>query len=108
MNDVCETITIEESSGNVFADLGCKDAEQKQAKANIAINIRRAINDHKLTQSEAARRLGIDQPTISRLLKGQLKGFSTDRLLKFLTALDQDVTITIRPSNDHGRISVVA
>lgn len=105
---------IEHSTGNVFADLECENAEEKLAKADIAISIGRAIRELGLTQAEAAKRLGIDQPGVSKLLKGQLRGFSTERLLKFLTALDKDVVITIRPakhkSSTHprGRVSVVS
>ena len=115
MKKARETIVVEDSSGNVFADLQCKDAEDRLAKADIAISIGRAIKELRLTQAEAARTLGIDQPGVSKLLKGQLRGFSTDRLFKFLTALDRDVVITIKPAANRGahrracgKISVVA
>jgi predicted XRE-type DNA-binding protein len=115
MEKVRKTIIVEESSGNVFADLQCKDAEDRLAKADIAISIGRTIKELGLTQAEAAKTLGVDQPGVSKLLKGQLRGFSTDRLFKFLTALNQDVVITIRPAASRnprhhagGRISVVA
>jgi predicted XRE-type DNA-binding protein len=115
MEEVREAIRIEDSSGNVFADLECKDAEDRLAKADIAISISRAIKELDLTQVEAAKALGIDQPGISKLLKGQLRGFSTDRLFKFLTVLNQDVVITIKPAanrsarrHTRGKISVVA
>ncbi|MDO8588861.1 MAG: helix-turn-helix transcriptional regulator [Armatimonadota bacterium] len=115
MNEVHELVTVEDSSGNVFADLQCKDPEDRLAKADIAISIGRAIRELGLTQAEAAKTLGIDQPGVSKLLKGQLRGFSTDRLFKFLTALDRDVVITIKPAANRsahrhacGKISVVA
>jgi predicted XRE-type DNA-binding protein len=115
MEEVYTTIIVESSSGNVFADLECKDAEYRLAKADIAISIRRAIKELGLTQTEAAKTLGIDQPSISRLLKGQLRGFTTDRLFRFLTDLGQDVVITIKPSANRnssshacGKTSVVA
>lgn len=116
MNDaVCNNITIEDSGGNVFADIGCKDADEKLAKADIAINICRTIKKQKLTQKEAASLLGIDQPAISKLMKGQLSGFSTDRLFKFLNALNVDIVIELRPAAPRhsnvthcGRISVIA
>lgn len=110
--ETCETILFEKSSGNVFADMGCVDAEEKLAKADIAINIARVIKERKLTQVEAAKLLGIDQPSVSRLLKGQLREFSTSRLLKFLPALSQDVEIRIKPASSRrdyeqtGRIFV--
>jgi predicted XRE-type DNA-binding protein len=110
-----ETIIVEDSSGNVFADLQCENAEDRLAKADIAISIGRTIKDLGLTQAEAAKTLGIDQPGVSKLLKGQLRGFSTDRLFKFLTSLDRDVVITIKPAANRsaghhacGKISVVA
>lgn len=115
MANECEEITILESSGNVFADLGCDDADDKLVKADIAICISQVIKDRQLTQTAAAKLLGIDQPSVSKLLKGQLRGFSTERLFKFLKALNQDVEIRIRPAanrqdhnHDHGRIFVVA
>jgi predicted XRE-type DNA-binding protein len=90
-------IKIEESSGNVFADIGIENAEEYQAKAKIAYHICSIINDRKLTQLKAAKLLKIDQPKVSALMHGRLDGFSSDRLLRFLTSLDQDVEIVIKP-----------
>jgi predicted XRE-type DNA-binding protein len=95
---VSDPITIEESSGNVFADLGLPDAEQRLAKADLSIQIGREIRARGLTQAEAAKLLGMAQPDVSNLLRGQLSGFSMDRLLRFLNALDQDVEIVVRPA----------
>jgi predicted XRE-type DNA-binding protein len=97
-------------STNVFADLGYSDAEERQTKLRLAHAINTAIGDA-LTQSQAARRLGVSQPKISALANYQLDGFSVERLMTFLTALDQDVDIVIRRkprSRSAARISVVA
>jgi predicted XRE-type DNA-binding protein len=104
-----DTIPVYESSGNVFADLGLHDAEEAKAKAGLAQRITEVIALQGLTQMQAAELLGIDQPKISHLLRGRLTGFSTDRLLKYLTLLDQDVQIIIRnkaPAHKHGIVSV--
>jgi predicted XRE-type DNA-binding protein len=99
------------SSGNVFADLGVLDAEEAVAKAEIASRICDIIAERKLNQTRAAALLGIDQPKISALMRGRLEGFSSDRLFRFLNALDRDVEIVIRPKKreaEHGHIRVVA
>src|SRR5579872_2954118 len=88
-------IQVEEGSGNVFADIGLPNPEQRLAKAGLAIRISQAIRARRLTQARAARLLKIDQPKISRLLRGQLSGFSTERLMH-LTLLGRDVEITVR------------
>ena len=87
---------VHESSGNVFADLGRPDAEEALAKARLAQRIAAVIEKQRLTQIKAAKVLGIDQPKVSRLLRGQLKDFSTERLFHFLNALNQDVEIVVR------------
>ena len=102
---------VTEGSGNVFADLGFPSPEEVQAKARLASRILDVVEQRGLTQTETASLLGIDQPKVSKLLRGQLSGFSADRLLRFLTALDQDVEIVIRPkpkSHIHGQINVIA
>ena len=88
--------TVEESSGNVFADLGYPDAEEALAKSRLAQRIAEIIDKQNLTQVQAASILGVDQPKISKLMRGQLREFSTDRLFRFLNALNQDVEIVIR------------
>jgi predicted XRE-type DNA-binding protein len=85
-----------ESSGNVFADLGFKDAEERQTKVRLAAALCAIIERLGWTQTETARRLGINQPKVSALLSYRLEGFSVERLMHFLTALDQDVEIVIR------------
>ncbi len=84
------------SSGNVFADLGLPDAEERLAKAELARQIEHIVKKRRLTQERAAKILGISQPKVSALLQGKLAGFSMDRLLKFLMALDQDIEIRIK------------
>jgi len=102
---------VTEGSGNVFADLGFPEPEKAQAKARLASRIVDIVERRGLTQAEVAELLGIDQPKVSKLLRGQLSGFSADRLLRFLMALDQDVEIIIRPKPEfhaHGQINVTA
>ena len=89
-------VAIEESGGNVFADLGLKDPEGLLAKAELVQRIADLIAERKLTQARAAKLLDIDPPKVSALLRGQLDGFSTDRLFRFLNALGSDVEIVVR------------
>lgn len=91
-------VSVEESSGNVFADLGLENPEERLAKAELVQRIADIIAERKLTQVRAAKLLGIDQPKVSALLRGKLDGFSTDRLFRFLNALGRDVEIVIRPA----------
>lgn len=87
---------VEESSGNVFADLGYPNPQEALAKARLAQRIAELLEAQNLTQAQAAVLLGIDQPKVSKLIRGQLKEFSTDRLFRFLNALDQDIEIVIK------------
>ncbi|MEQ1884960.1 MAG: helix-turn-helix transcriptional regulator [Bryobacteraceae bacterium] len=99
------------SSGNVFADLGFQDAAERQTKVRLAAALCSLIDRFEWTQVEAARRLGINQPKISALRNYRLEGFSVERLMHFLTALDQDVEIIIRDrsrSRRAGKIVVRA
>jgi predicted XRE-type DNA-binding protein len=102
---------IERSSGNVFADLGRSDAEEALLKVRLAQRLADLIAKRRLTQVEAARLLQIDQPKVSKLLRGRLREFSTDRLLRFLKTFDQDVEIVVREkprSRRHATLTVVA
>lgn len=99
------------SAGNVFADLGLADADALLCKARLAERIGALLAARALSQAAAAALLGIDQPKVSKLLRGRLSEFSTDRLFRFLTALDQDVEIVIRASRrarGGGRLRVAA
>jgi predicted XRE-type DNA-binding protein len=93
----------EESSGNVFADLNILEPSLYMAKAQLAHQICEVINERNLTQVEAAEILGINQPKVSALTRGNLDGFSSDRLFRFLNLLDRDIEITIRPHTDPDR-----
>ena len=109
--DEIEGTSITKGSGNVFADLGFPDAEERLAKANLALEIASLLGES--TQKEAAARLGIDQPKVSALLRGNLSQFSTERLIGFLTKLGQNVEIHVKPANARrknatGHLLVVA
>jgi predicted XRE-type DNA-binding protein len=102
---------ITRGTANVFADLGYADAEERQTKLRLAFAINDVIARRRLTQAAAAEKLGINQPKVSALANYKLDGFSVERLMTFLTALDQDVEIVIRKkprSRALARISVVA
>jgi predicted XRE-type DNA-binding protein len=90
-----EKIMIEQGSGNVFADLGYPDAEEHLAKSKLVLAITNAIRARNMTQAEAATLMQLDQPKVSKLLRGNHRGFSSDRLLHILNLLGQDVIITI-------------
>jgi predicted XRE-type DNA-binding protein len=99
------------SSGNVFKDLDVSSADEALTKAELAARIAEIIARRKLTQAAAGELLGVDQPKVSALLRGRLTGFSTDRLLKFITSLGQDVDIVIRArrsTKGRGHLGVVA
>jgi predicted XRE-type DNA-binding protein len=98
--DAIDEIQIVESSGNVFEDLGLPDADILSVKSTMAIYIWKVISDRGLTQKQAAELLGIDQPGVSDIVRGNLRGYSTDRLIRFLTKLGQDIdlVVTERPS----------
>lgn len=103
-------IPVTPGSGNVFADLGFPEPEEELTKAQLASHIRQIIKRRRLTQAAAAALMGIDQPKVSALLNGRLANFSSERLMRLLTTLGQDVEITVKakPRNRaHGRIRVV-
>ena len=87
---------IEKSSGNVFVDLGIPQADALLAKSQLVQCIANAITLRGLKQTEAAKLLGVDQAKVSALLRGNLTGFSTDRLLRFLNVLNHDIEIRVR------------
>ena len=89
----------EPSTGNVFADLGVADAGEHLIKAGLVVRIDRIIRERKLTQTAAAECLGIDQPKVSAMLAGQFRGYSVERLMRFLVALGHDVEIVVKPKS---------
>jgi predicted XRE-type DNA-binding protein len=102
---------ITRGTSNVFADLGYADADERQTKLRLAHAINGVISRRRLTQDAAASKLGVNQPKVSALANYKLEGFSVERLMVFLTALDQDVEIIVKKkprSRPAGRISVVA
>ena len=107
--DLDEGVT--RGTGNVFADLGYADAEERQTKLRLARAVNSIIASKRLTQAEAAARLRVGQPKISALAHYKLDGFSVQRLMTFLTSLDRDVEITIKKkprSRAAARVLVVA
>jgi len=96
---------VVQSSGNVFADLGLKDADEKQTKVRLAVAVNRILRARKLSQVLAAHMLGINQPKISALANYKLNGFSVERLMHFLNALDRDVDASWMTQNS-GPVSV--
>jgi predicted XRE-type DNA-binding protein len=90
--------TVQDSGGNVFADLGFRYAAREELKADLTLRIYRLIKARGLTQAQAGEVLGIWQPHVSALLRGRAGTFSAERLMEFLTALGQDVEIVVRPT----------
>ena len=102
---------IKESKGNVFADIGVRNPDQALAKAELARQIASIIKSRGLTQSQAADILDVDQAKVSALTRGQLRGFSADRLFRFLNALGHDVEIRVKTkpvARERARVHVVA
>jgi predicted XRE-type DNA-binding protein len=100
----------EVGSGNIFADLGLPNAEEHQLKAAFVVQLMRLIRARKLTQTAAAKRIGIKQPDLSNILRGHYRGYSVERLMRMLTAFDQDVEISVKPhkkAGEGGRITFV-
>ena len=103
-------IPIERGSGNVFADLGLPDADAHLVKAELVSRIEDIVSRRGITQTEAARLLGLSQPDVSRLLRGDFREYSLERLFRLLTTLGRDVEIVIRQprSADGGKLRIAA
>ncbi|MEM9243684.1 MAG: helix-turn-helix transcriptional regulator [Pseudomonadota bacterium] len=105
-----KAIEYTKSSGNIYQDLGYADADESMAKAQLAVRIHDIIEKRHLKQVEAAQLLSINQPKISALMNGQLRGFSMERLIHFLNLLNQDVEIVVKPKRSrrqvHGRLKI--
>jgi predicted XRE-type DNA-binding protein len=100
-------IAFEESSGNVFADLGLEDADELFTRSRLGFHVYKLLSDRKLKQREIATLLGIKQPEVSHLMNGHFSRFTTDKLLNFLKRLDRKVTIRIsqrRPGEPYQEI----
>src|SRR5690349_18717710 len=98
---------VVQSSGNFFSDLKLANAEEKQTKVRLAVAINHILGSQQLSQIEAAKRLSINQPKISALSNYRLAGFSVERLMNFLTALDRDVEIVIRTKRSSRRRATI-
>ena len=103
---------VELSSGNVFADIGFKDPEERLLKAKLAMKIAQLVKNKGWTQAQTAERTALDQPKVSRLLRGQLSGFSADRLFAILNRLGHSVEVRIsateRPrTKAHTRVRLI-
>jgi len=98
------------SSGNVFADMGLPDADELGTKARLAAAIHQIVARKRLSQTEIATALGINQPKVSALLHFKLDGFSVERLMHFLVSLGHDVEIVVKskPRSRSARIAVKA
>jgi predicted XRE-type DNA-binding protein len=103
-------INFEESSGNIFADIGVREPEDAALRADLTRKIAEVIESRGINQVEVARILGVDQPKVSKLVRGRIAGFTSDRLFRFLTALGCDVRIEItrKTGGNRGRLVVAA
>jgi len=92
----------ETGSRNVFKDIGVPNAEEHLVKAQLVFKIDTIIKDRRLKQVEAAELFGVRQPDVSKMLRGEFRQFSVERLLRFLVALNQDVEIVVKPHRDRN------
>lgn len=100
---------VTEGSGNIFADLDLPNPEQELLKAQLTLQIYTILKESGMTQVEIAKILGVQQPQVSLLMRNRAGNFSVGRLMEFLTALRQDVEITVRPTRkEHGVLSVIS
>lgn len=93
-----EGVEVLRSSGNVFADLGLPDADKLKIKTGLVIEIRKAMRSLDLTQQEAAKRMGITQPKVSDMMRGDFTNLSERKLMDCLTRLGYDIEIKVRPA----------
>ena len=105
MKKEVEPVIVEERSGNVFADLGFEKPEEELLKAKLALQLFRILKEKKLTQIKAAEVLGVDQPELCKLKNGKYSRFSVGRLFGFITLLDHDIKIEIKPTPKKAKSS---
>ena len=97
---IIDGIEVEMGSGNIFADLGLPDAEKLKIKSGLVIEITKAVRKLGLTQEEAARRMGITQPKVSGMLRGDFSNLSERKLMDCLNRLGYDIEIKVRPATE--------
>ena len=97
---IIDGIEVQRSSGNVFADLGLPDADKLKIKSGLVIEIRKAMRQQGLTQQEAAKRMGITQPKVSDMMRGDFSNLSERKLMDCLNRLGYDIEIKVRPASD--------
>ena len=100
---MAKRIQARKGSGNVFADLGLANPEERLLKSSILIELGRLIRERGLTQIKAAKLVGISQPDLSRLLRGDFDDYSAERLMKMLTVFEQDIEIIMKPNRKAGK-----
>jgi predicted XRE-type DNA-binding protein len=102
-----DDVEVRRGSGNVFADLGLADAEKLKIKTGLVIEIRKAMRSRGLTQKEAAKRMGITQPRVSNMMRGDFTNLSERKLMDCLTRLGYDIEIKVRPAKaDVGHLMI--
>lgn len=99
--------TVKMGTGNVFADLGHADADTHFLKAQLVSRMADVMAERKLTQTAAAKAAGVSQPDVSRILKGQFRDVSVERLMRMLTRLGCEVDIVVRPQGNEARSSTI-
>lgn len=106
---VIDGIEVLQGSGNVYADLGLPDAEKHKVRADLAIQIIKAMRRLRLTQQDAAKRMGLTQPKVSDLMRGNFTNLSERKLMRCLNLLGYDIEITVRPAaSQFGHLVVAA
>lgn len=104
-NRFMDGVEVQQSSDNVYADLGLPDADKLQIKTGLVVEIRKAMRNIGLTQQEAAKRMGITQPKVSDMMRGDFTNLSERKLMDCLTRLGFDIEIKIRPAKaEHGHL----
>ena len=97
---IIDGIEVQRSSGNVYADLGLPDAEKLKIKTGLVIEIRKAMRQLRLTQQAAAKRMGINQPKVSNMMRGDFSNLSERKLMDCLNRLGYDIEIKVKPTTE--------